>query len=34
MTWVCAWPLTDSWQETQMCFPAEAAPLQAAYVIA
>jgi CRISPR-associated endonuclease Cas2 len=23
---VCAWPLVPSWQDEQLCFPAEAAP--------
>lgn len=31
---VCAWPLVEAWKEQQMCFPAEAAPLQEAFVIA
>ena len=31
---VCAWPLSEGWQATQMNFPAEAAPLQEKFVIA
>lgn len=31
---VCAWPLREAWQESQLCFPSEAAPLQEVFVIA
>lgn len=31
---ICAWPLIDAWQERQLCFPADAAPLQESFVIA
>ncbi len=31
---ICAWPLSEAWNVQQMCFPAEAAPLQEAFVIA
>lgn len=31
---VCAWPLARNWQDTQLCFPAEATPLQEIFVVA
>lgn len=31
---VCAWPLVESWEDQQLCFPPEAAPLQDTFVIA
>jgi len=31
---VCAWPLSNNWQEKQLAFPEEAAPLQEVFLIA